>query len=444
MGIGIWELYDLFEHPRLAARPLRMLDIGEQNLHSGNKQAFINFVRRHNDVWNETDLDAYAEVLALGAAMHPRYGGTNGAWLGELVERIGVDYLAFDIVTGRRAEIFDLNEWTLGGKHRLAFDIVLNCGTTEHVLNQTNSFRVMHDATKVGGLIYHSVPMTGFLDHGYFNYNPRLFWELARANAYNVLALTFNGPSGVEAVTDRLLPDYVERKVLREPEATAARWSGHAVPTSSLSVLFEKTLDRPFRIAIEVSTGVGSVAEPVQVEGSEESEVQAAEDALLGRLDDAALTPEEIFRVFERHQAAMPHRRFPLVLEHKSLQLYSAREPEREDLRRRLAEVERMMRADTPLLNFPAAQPDVDATLIAMDGREERVMALTPETKRFAHVVAAYHRYTATGALALFPLELERIALQHAMVIDPDNSDYLVRLGRVLTDLTPRLPLRRR
>jgi hypothetical protein len=29
----------------------------------------------------------------------------------------------------------------------------MNCGTTEHVLNQLNAFRLIHDATAVGGLM---------------------------------------------------------------------------------------------------------------------------------------------------------------------------------------------------------------------------------------------------------------------------------------------------
>jgi hypothetical protein len=32
------------------------------------------------------------------------------------------------------------------------FDLVVNFGTTEHLLNQYNAFKVIHDATKVGGV----------------------------------------------------------------------------------------------------------------------------------------------------------------------------------------------------------------------------------------------------------------------------------------------------
>jgi hypothetical protein len=443
MGIGIAELIRLFDHERLKGRPLRLLDIGAQNLSGADPASIVHFVRTHNDVWNEQDLAAYAEAMTVGAAKHPRFGGTNGAWLGDLLERIGVDYLAFDIFAGYRTVIFDLNEWSLDAKYRQAFDIVLNCGTTEHVLNQMNSFRVIHDATKVGGLIYHSLPMTGFLDHGYFNYNPRLFWELAQANDYKVHRLIYNGPGGSESVVQHLVEAYQGRIEVERAAEMPALWAGHAVPTSSLSVLLEKTVDRPFRASLEISTTVGEVASVVG-ETRDMAELRAAEEAMLGRLDEPGLQPEDIFVLFTRHQQVMPHRRFPLQLERKVLQLYLARTPDRTDLANRLERVEAMLVADTPLLRFPAEAGKVERGIIAMDGREAALFALEPDERRFDHAIAAYHRYSEAGRLADYPSELESIALQHAMRLRPDDPDLLVRLGRVLSDLTPRMRLRRR
>ena len=51
--------------------------------------------------------------------------------------------------------------------------LVVNAGTTEHVVNQDNAFRVMHDLTKVGGVMMHEVPAGGMLTHGVVGYNPQ-------------------------------------------------------------------------------------------------------------------------------------------------------------------------------------------------------------------------------------------------------------------------------
>lgn len=444
MGIGIAELIRLFDQPRLAIRPLKMLDIGSQNIHGADSDSIRSFIKKHNDVWREDDLQAYAELLSQGAFRHPSLGGTNGAWLGDLVERIGVEYLAFDIFNGYKTEIFDLNEWALPQKYHGVFDIVINCGTTEHVLNQMNSFRVIHDATKVGGLMYHSLPMTGFLDHGYFNYNPRLFWELAQANGYRVIKLRYNGPGAGESVIDQLVRPYAGRIAIDEASSLEVAWSDRSVPTASLSVLLEKTANRPFRASLEISTTVGEVAGSVGADSAAVGEVLAMEAALMKRLDDPALKPQAISAVFQRHQELVPHKRFPIELERRVLQLYLRDMPHRADLAARLKVVEKEMLAETPLLGIPVDTQNVDQNLIAMDGREQDIIGLTPPARRFAHAVAAYHSYAAASRLPEFPPELEKLALDYALALDENDGHLLVRRGRILSNLTPKVLMRRR
>jgi hypothetical protein len=70
-----------------------------------------------------------------------------------------------------------------------AYCLTVNGGTTEHLIDQENAFRVMHDLTKVGGLMLHQVPFLGSIDHGFFNYNPNFFTALARFNSYDILGI---------------------------------------------------------------------------------------------------------------------------------------------------------------------------------------------------------------------------------------------------------------
>jgi hypothetical protein len=68
---------------------------------------------------------------------------------------------------------------------------VLNSGTIEHIFDVGRAFRNIHELTCVGGVIIHCAPLTWF-EHGYFNFNPRLFSEIADANGYRLLAEGFH------------------------------------------------------------------------------------------------------------------------------------------------------------------------------------------------------------------------------------------------------------
>jgi hypothetical protein len=57
------------------------------------------------------------------------------------------------------------------------------------VFDQANSFRVIHDLAKVGGIMIHCVPFRGYANHCFFAYHPELFQALARANGYDLLGM---------------------------------------------------------------------------------------------------------------------------------------------------------------------------------------------------------------------------------------------------------------
>jgi hypothetical protein len=69
-----------------------------------------------------------------------------------------------------------------------------NVGTTEHVGDQMNAFRSVHDFAKPGAIMYHSVPALGYFNHGLFSYSPVFFLFLAEANGYEIEALNISPP----------------------------------------------------------------------------------------------------------------------------------------------------------------------------------------------------------------------------------------------------------
>ncbi len=92
---------------------------------------------------------------------------------------------------------FDLNFDSVPPELMGAFDLVMNYGTTEHLLNQFHAFNVVHDLTKAGGVMIHSLPFQGYVDHGFFCYSGKFFKRLGQFNRYKMLELGFTeSPSG--------------------------------------------------------------------------------------------------------------------------------------------------------------------------------------------------------------------------------------------------------
>ncbi len=94
-------------------------------------------------------------------------------------------YNAIDPGTSGSKYQFDLNQPVpLEEK----FDLVINIGTAEHVFNVHQFFKTAHDLTTPGGMMIHSCPFTGWLDHGFYTFQPTFFFDLARANQYEILS----------------------------------------------------------------------------------------------------------------------------------------------------------------------------------------------------------------------------------------------------------------
>jgi SAM-dependent methyltransferase len=104
-------------------------------------------------------------------------------------ESLGFQYAALDFDGHRDSIAIDLNRDPVPKSLKGHFDLVVNTGTTEHVANQDNAFRVIHDLVRPGGIMIHELPGQGMMMHGFFNYNPKFFWHLCRENSYQVLFL---------------------------------------------------------------------------------------------------------------------------------------------------------------------------------------------------------------------------------------------------------------
>lgn len=117
--------------------------------------------------------------LALARCVH------NGNGARQFYEYLGMSYVCIDLNGEYGALQLDLNTAAWHGDHQ--FDVVTNHGTSEHIFNQENCFRIIHDLTKPGGLMIHVIPTRGYHRHGFFTVSSLLFEELERANGYAVV-----------------------------------------------------------------------------------------------------------------------------------------------------------------------------------------------------------------------------------------------------------------
>ena len=112
-------------------------------------------------------------------------------------------YVAIDVNSRYGSLIMDLNT-DLGETYGFCetFDLVTNNGTGEHVFDQRAVFENVHNLTATGGVMLHVMPFVNWLNHGFYNFNPVLFVDLAAANAYEVLKLSMADKTGFEQVVD--------------------------------------------------------------------------------------------------------------------------------------------------------------------------------------------------------------------------------------------------
>jgi SAM-dependent methyltransferase len=102
------------------------------------------------------------------------------------------DYKCIDANGQNDALVFNLNEDLKSKGFAEQFDVVTNHGTTEHCFDQQNAFRNIHNLCAKGGIMLHGLPFQGYLNHGFYNYHPNFYSDLAIANGYELIGLFVN------------------------------------------------------------------------------------------------------------------------------------------------------------------------------------------------------------------------------------------------------------
>lgn len=132
-------------------------------------------------------------------------------------------YQAIDVNDTYGSLVMDLNQ-NLAEQYgfRETYQFVTNNGTGEHVFDQGAIYRNVHALTAPGGVMVHVMPFINYLNHGFYSYHPNLYYALAAANGYDLLALgvaTRHGDGVIAAAGG-----FPEQGVLRHGCAVPLAW----------------------------------------------------------------------------------------------------------------------------------------------------------------------------------------------------------------------------
>lgn len=206
---GAVQFWRALREKGLLPRDPRVLEIGEANWYGDVPAADV------------------PELAGLTGEDDP-FDVAKAFYRGFLGER--ADFVAVDGSGTERALRLDLNyplPASLG-----KFGVTVNSGTAEHVFDQCQVFRTAHERTLPGGLMVHAAPASGWPDHGFYNYHPGLFRDLAAANGYEVLLEMFWRHRGRRKVSEA--------------------WAD-VMPAADLTlyVALRKDADAPFRVPVQ-------------------------------------------------------------------------------------------------------------------------------------------------------------------------------------------------
>jgi hypothetical protein len=104
---------------------------------------------------------------------------------------LGVEHTSIDLDAGRGAIPLDLAQPIKNPKLLGAFDVLTNMGTSEHVWNQYECWKNIHNLLRVGGLMIHSIPTKSKAwvsrNHCEFYFTESYFPALAKVFGYRLI-----------------------------------------------------------------------------------------------------------------------------------------------------------------------------------------------------------------------------------------------------------------
>ena len=127
---------------------------------------------------------------------------------------------SIDLHGTSRSMRLDLNR-----EHKLEikYDCIINLGTAEHIFNVAQLFRSIHEWIKIDGLFIHNLPMSGEIDHGFYNFHPTFFWDLSYINKYENIIMAKSVGNDIKVYTNR--KSFTKDILTMESNISSGIWS---------------------------------------------------------------------------------------------------------------------------------------------------------------------------------------------------------------------------
>ena len=141
---------------------------------------------------------AEVAVLLARAGIEPAPLTGNGALhQDEVFRMLGYDSVeSIDVYPAERpTHVLDLNRPLPAALHD-RFDLVYDGGTMEHCFSVPDVLTNVVRLVKAGGRIVHHLPLNNWVDHGFYQFSPTLFFDFYAANGFRDLAMTLHFSAG--------------------------------------------------------------------------------------------------------------------------------------------------------------------------------------------------------------------------------------------------------
>lgn len=135
-------------------------------------------------------------------------------------------------------------------KYHESCDILLDGGTSEHIFDLGKVFKNMHNMVNRGGVIIHMSPWS-WMEHGYYNFNAKLFHFLDLANNYMPLVEGYYFQPGTPLAGIRILK--IEGKKCGDAARILEETSGSICHNNTLYLhVSQKKSNEPFKIPYDI------------------------------------------------------------------------------------------------------------------------------------------------------------------------------------------------
>lgn len=199
------------------------------------------------------------------------------------------DYSSIDINGELDSYRLDLNyDIIQENNFQNKYDLVINNGTGEHVFNQFSFFKNFHNLTKKNGLMLNILPFIDWINHGFYNFNPIIFADMAASNNYEIVKISLANRWGAEVDIKKedhlVLFEQIKPSNPNTDFGRVINFAREKLGTNIiLKVITKKNNDLPFQIPLQ-----GKYLEDVKNVKSNYSEQKQGSADALNQVNDGA------------------------------------------------------------------------------------------------------------------------------------------------------------